>query len=225
MSRNIISVKSVIDSLPLFIKKKYIKRKSREQLHEYWTSPRDGKNLPSEYLKGQERSIFLLNLIKKYAGLNSSILEIGCNVGRNLNELFCAGFKDLSGIEISANAVELMKESYPLMAQRIKIYNGPVENLILNFPDNHFNLAFSMAVLEHIHTDSEFIFPHIARIVKNVLVTIEDERGISTRHFPRNYKDVFERLGMKQVKEMSLKKIKVPQLDRNFVSRVFKKIV
>lgn len=216
-------LKIVNDNLPLSLKKKYIKRKSREELFKYWNAPDDGRNMPMEYLRCRERSIFLLSLITKHIDKESRILEIGCNVGRNLNELFCAGFDNLSGIEISKNAIATMGEAYPEMAKQIAVHNGPVENLIQNFEDDSFDLVFTMAVLEHIHTDSEFVFPHMARITKRVLVTIEDEKGLSWRHFPRNYKKVFENLGMRQIEEVRLRAIKVPGLNGNFVARVFKK--
>lgn len=216
-------VKIVNDSLPIFIREKYIKRKDRDELFKYWRSPDDGKNMPTEYLKGRERSIFLLNLLSKYVNKKDKILEIGCNVGRNLNELFCAGFNNLSGIEISKNAIEVMKTAYPNMVGAIKVYQGSVEDFIEGFEDDSFDSVFTMAVLEHIHTDSEFIFSHMARIAKKILVTIEDERGVSWRHFPRNYKRVFEDLGMRQIEEVSFKRVRIPGLDNKFFARVFKK--
>ncbi|MDP2943351.1 MAG: class I SAM-dependent methyltransferase, partial [Candidatus Omnitrophota bacterium] len=185
--------------------------------------PYDGKNIPSEYLKDKERSIFLLNLAKRYIEEGQKVLEIGCNVGRNLNELFLSGFYDLSGVEISKNAVEMMRKAYPDMAGKIKIYNGAVESFIEDFKDNSFDLVFTMAVLEHIPTESEFIFSHMARIAKKNLITIEDERGLSWRHFPRNYKKIFEKLGLKQIQEISLRDVRVPGLSADFVARVFKK--
>jgi hypothetical protein len=87
-------VNKIHDTLPLFIKKIYVKRKSRDELFEYWSSPNDGKNMPDLYLTGKERSAFLLNLVNKYTAKENIILEVGCNVGRNLNELFSADFKN-----------------------------------------------------------------------------------------------------------------------------------
>ncbi len=217
-------VKTANDSLPLFIKKAYIKRKNREELRKYWIAPSDGKNMPSEYLKGKERSIFLVNLIKRYIGEEDRILEIGCNVGRNLNELFSSGFCDLSGVEISKNAVDMMKGAYPDMAAKAKIYNGPVENFIGDFEDDSFDLVFTMAVLEHIPSESEFIFSHMTRITGKNLITVEDERGISWRHFPRNYKKIFEDLGLRQIEEIDFRKITVPGISKDFMGRVFKKL-
>ena len=70
---------------------------------------------------------------------------------------------------------------------------------IVEFDDSHFDVVYTMAVLMHIHPDSEFIFKEITRITKDRLIVIEDEKCISPRHFPRNYKSVFENLGMRQI--------------------------
>jgi hypothetical protein len=142
-------------------------------------------------------------------------------VGRNLNCLFQNGFVSLSGIEINESAVLLLKRQYPEMAARASIRNAPVEDVIRTFRDNEVDAVFSMAVLEHIHSQSEWVFREIVRITRGVLITIEDEEGISWRHFPRNYKKIFEGLGMKQVEVRDC--AGVPGLGASFAARVFKK--
>lgn len=196
--------------------------KSRSDLHQYWKEPWDDPNLPQSYLEGEPRSQFLVEIVKRYAHPNARILEIGCNVGRNLNYLFLAGFKELSGIEISEKAVQLLKQSYPKMAGHASICNKSVEESIRDFEDNEFDVVFTMAVLEHVHEDSEWIFSEIVRITRGFLITIEDERCVSWKHFPRNYKAVFEFEGMKQVEEINCSKVE--GLYSNFFARVFKKI-
>lgn len=196
--------------------------KSRDKLHQYWRQPWDGLNLPQDFLGGKVRSQFLVEIMKRYAKPNTKILEIGCNVGRNLNYLFLAGFKNLAGIEISEKAVQLLEHSYPEMARHTRIYNEPIEKIIKKFEGCKFDVVFTMAVLEHIHTDSEWIFPEMVRITKDFLITIEDECGISWRHFPRNYKKVFEPLGMRQIEEINCSE--VDGLNSSFFARIFKKV-
>ena len=108
------------------------------------------------------------------------------------------------------------------MARYAKIYNLPLEEIIQEFKDCQFGIVFTMAVLEHIHTDSEWIFPEMARITEKYLITIEDERSLSWRHFPRKYKKIFESLGMKQIQEFSCSEVN--GLKSNFFARIFKKI-
>ena len=79
-----------------------------------------------------------------------------------------------------------------------------------------------MATLQHIHNDNKFIFDEIVRITKKNLITIEDEKGISWRHFPRNYKTIFEKLGLKQIEEIRCSDLGIN--NSNFYARVFTKI-
>ena len=81
---------------------------------------------------------------------------------------------------------------------------GSAETLIPTLCDKAYDLTLTMAVLEHIHTESEWLFEHVARISGTWLLTIEDEEGRSWRHFPRNYQPIFEGFGFRQVKHERL---------------------
>lgn len=175
--------------------------KSRAELHEYWRAPNDTANPPDYYLQGEPRSRFLLDLIQQHVGSAGSILEIGCNVGRNLHFLYQAGYRSLAGIEISAGALEMMRQHFGEMAAHSRIIHSPVEDAIRALRDREFDAVYTMAVLEHIHPDSEWIFREMVRVCGKCLITIEDEGDISPRHFPRNYRQVFEPLGLRQVYE------------------------
>jgi len=196
-------------------------RKTREEIHAYWRHPSDGRNLPQDYARGNECSEFLVNLIKRYGTPQSAILEIGCNVGRNLHYLSVNGFRQLTGIEISDEAVKLGRATYPEMREQVKVVNAPAEEALPAFGGNAFDIVFTMAVLQNIHPESQLVFSEMARITKAFLITIEDEHGVSWRRFPRNYKMVFEVLGFKQVYESKCDE--VVGLGRNFVARVFRK--
>lgn len=175
------------------------KQKSRAEVQQYWRQPGDDFNRPGEYTKGVEKSYFLARLVGNYIKAGS-ILELGCNVGRNLNCLYIYGYKNLTGVDISPAATKLLTEQYPEMAKSATIYTAPIETIIEDFDDEAFDVVFTMAVFEHIHKDSEWIFPEVARIARKILITIENERWYSWRHFPRNYQKVFEPLGMRQLR-------------------------
>ncbi len=202
--------------------KKNVQHKSRNEIHQYWKDPSDDMNPPEGYVDAKERSLFLIDIVKRYVSQDARIIEIGCNVGRNLNYLFQNGFKNLEAIEISEKAVQLLKKTFPDMAQHIEVYNMPVEEKIKTFEKDRFDVVFTMAVLEHIHSESEWVFQEMVKMTKEYLITIEDEHHLSWRHFPRNYKSIFEPLGMKQVEEINCKEIK--GLGSHFQARIFKKI-
>ncbi len=181
-------------------------------------------NQPFKYLREdlEIRSKFLLQLITKNCAKNIKILELGCSVGRNLNILYHNGYKNLAGIEINKQSIELMEERYSEMYKTIDIYTSTIENAIKHILDLEYDLIFSMAVLEHVHTDSEFIFREIARITKTFLITIEDESSKTWRHFPRDYNEVFSKVGFHQIESICCKK-ESTGFNTNFVARVFQK--
>ena len=199
---------------------------SRKEILDFWrkTSSKSSieDNSPSHYLKGQERSIVLLELIKEHLLYKDIILEIGCNVGRNLNALYQTGYKNLYGIELNKEAIQLMKKVFPAIYNKDRIINSSIEDTIKTFSDNSFDLTFTMAVFEHIHYESDFIFDEVMRISKKYILTIEDEKTVwSNRHFCRNYKDIFEKNEWRQIFERNCQELKI--LDDRFWVRLFKK--
>ena len=91
-----------------------------------------------------------------------------------------------------------MREAHPDLA-RCAI-NEPVEIAIRKLPDAAYDWIYTMPVLEHVPRDSDWVFEHIVRVARSTLIAIEDERSTSPLHFPRNYRDVFSRFGLREIK-------------------------
>ncbi|MBI2617117.1 methyltransferase domain-containing protein [Candidatus Gottesmanbacteria bacterium] len=193
-------------------------QKSREDLVHYWQNP-SWKNQPEFYIQGDNKSKFLLHIIKNYASKKASILELGCNVGRNLHYLQQAGFNNLSGVELNEKAIKMLRKTYPDLSKKAKIYHSTIEEKTRLFQKNQFDVTFTMAVLEHIHPESYWIFDEIVRITDKALITIENEKHVHWSSFPRNYKRIFEKLGMKQVEEYQCRDVE--GLGNTYFARVF----
>lgn len=190
--------------------------RGKGDIHSYWRAPDEG-NAPVGYVEGAERSAFLVRLLQKYATPASRIIELGCNVGRNLNALKAAGFEDLSGIEINPKALTLMRTTYPGLAESAKVSPGAIEEILPAL--GHFDCVYTMAVLMHIHPDSEAVIFDAMSRQADLIVVIEDEVSRSWRGFPRNYRRIFEARGFRQVEEQSCANI--PGLNVEYVARVF----
>ncbi|EHK54145.1 class I SAM-dependent methyltransferase [Allomesorhizobium alhagi] len=176
---------------------KNTKQMSLSGILAYWQHP-DEINSPETYTKGAiGRSLFLIDCMKKHATQDSRILEIGCNAGRNMAFLHNAGFPRLAGIEINQAAVDHLRQTFPEL-KKARIIVSSIEEAIKQIPDNAFHVIYTMAVLEHIHWESDWIFGELARVSPKI-ITIEDEVTESPRHFKRNYKAIFTDLGFKQV--------------------------
>jgi len=86
-------------------------------------------------------------MLSKAEGI-TSILECGCNIGRNigfLNEILPAASKSI--IEISKPAYEFVTSHFKLD----KTFNGAIVES--NFTEGEFDLVYTMGVLIHIHPD------------------------------------------------------------------------
>lgn len=190
-----------------------IKKNTLEDCLKHWKNPQD-HNDPVNYNKKHtyQRSRYLVSIFNKYIkNRNFNILEIGCNCCRNLHYLYNANYNNLTGIEINKNALDLQKAFFPNL--KAKYINSSIEDYILKFKDNEFDIVFSMAVLQHIHIDSNWTFEHIARITSKYIVLIELE--------VRNYKNIFEWFSFKQIEKRSchlikgLEKYKMMIFERN----------
>jgi SAM-dependent methyltransferase len=191
-----------------------IKKNTLEECLNHWANPKD-HNQPENYNKSytSQRSKYLYGLLKKYKiPVTSKILEIGCNCCRNLNYIYSKGYTKLTGIEINKNAVELKKKLFPKL--KANIINSSIEDYILYLNDNKFDVIFTMAVIQHIHLDSNWIFEHIARINKKWLIIIELD-------LYRNYESIFTNLGYEQIEVRSCKLI---QGLEKYKARIFKKV-
>lgn len=72
------------------------------------------------------------------------ILEVGCNIGVQLLYLYKMGFKNLYGIEVNPEVIEIGKS----ITKNINFIQGSA--LDIPFKDNYFDLVFTSGVLIHI---------------------------------------------------------------------------
>lgn len=121
----------------------------------------------------------------------STILEIGCNRGMNLEALRSLGYR-VSGVEPSEYARSQAKPS-------LVIVNGTAQDL--PFEDKKFDLVFTAGVLIHIpFEDLPKIFQEMDRVSKKYILFCEyfaeeeemvKYRGYDDQLWKRNYKKLF----------------------------------
>ena len=168
-----------------------------KELHDYFTAE-DGGAYPHAYAGYPQRGEMVARVASVICAKDEPVLELGCNIGRNLQGMLLAGYTNLSGVEINPASRIAMQEVYPELAQIIKLNTAPIESVITFMPTNSYGLVFTMTVLMHIHPDSTWIFPHIARIAKKLL-TIENERADTRARWSRDYGRIFRGLGATEI--------------------------
>jgi SAM-dependent methyltransferase len=165
------------------------------ELHEFWRQAEPEDNEPLAYTKPVDRSR-VLSLILADVPRNARVLEVGCNVGRNLAYLADSGYTALEGLEINPHAVSLLRETYPQLDDT-PIHLGAAEELLPELA-GPYDLVYTMAVLEHIHPSSTVVFDEICRLADTILA-IEPARGrefLSSRQYPHDFRRVFRQRGM-----------------------------
>ena len=169
----------------------------RDQLLKFWQQPEPEGNVPDSYIGATHRSEMLLEQLGPLP-FGSRILEVGCNVGRNLAYLKDRGYPNVEGVEISPHAVALLRKTYPQLADA-DIHVGAAETVLPSL--SPYDLVFTMAVLEHIHPDSVDVFDEIARLGRAV-VAVEPSPNSphdTSRQHPHDLEAEFTHRGLRLV--------------------------
>ncbi len=126
-----------------------------------------------------ERTDFIVKVFEKYIPKDSSILEIGGGDGRNIIALQSAGYHNTAWVD---------KES-----------GGSIED-IFPVPED---VIFTMSCLFLIPKGNEWVFEKIAKMAKKYLITVEGETTKGNGVIGRDYQQVFEPFGFKQIEHQT----------------------
>ncbi len=136
--------------------------------------------------------------IKSFGGLD--VLELGCGPGGNLVELASLGRPPLSitGCDISSTMLAIAGSNLGCRARLVK-----TDGKSLPFPDDAFDVAYTVTVLQHVTDDADFVsvVSELARVTRHRLILYEEafpyhRRSIRTLPVPLvNIAAIFADLG------------------------------
>lgn len=128
---------------------------------------------------------------------DAKILEVGCNVGCQLQILQQMGFTNLYGIDIQSYAIEKAKE----LSKGINIIQGSAFDL--PFKDDYFDLVFTSGMLIHIQPERELfkVLNEINRVSKQYIMGFEcyspewdtvNYRGSTDLYWKGDYAEIYQ---------------------------------
>lgn len=174
---------------------------------DYWTDPKAwAGTVDPEYIKicspefffhfdhFSERIARALEATGIYS--SSSILELGCSIGRNLNYLQKSGCTNLHGVDINPKSIVIARA----WTDGIEYETMPIQDYLK--PDRSFDVIFTQSVLMHIPPEDEWIFERMAQVAQRCILTHEVEVGWGLGpefKWVRDYQDVFSEFGFEQV--------------------------
>jgi SAM-dependent methyltransferase len=176
---------------------------------------RSGEYSPAYYAyRGPDgTSESLRETVERYVAREAPVLEVGCSAGRHLAHLHRHGFEDLTGVDVNADALEVMAEAYPALAEAGTFHVAAIEDAAAGFADDRFAATYSVETLQHLHPDADGTLAELARVTGSLLVTVENEGNAGTDRsgtsvtyvdddlplYHRNWAEVFTDLGFVQV--------------------------
>lgn len=196
----------------------------RSGIAEKWRSARKGDGIGYQhYIELEEDSKVLLGEIVSRSEPADRVLDLGCNVGRELNHLWGLGYRNLTGVEIGEEPVRAMREVFPEMASGSRIINDSMTDAIRNFKDAEFDLVYAHGSLISLSAREQFVYDEMVRVTRAIIMTMENEW--SGMLFPRDFGAVFTRRGMQSILEQEVPVVN-PETGRvkKTMLRVFKKI-
>jgi SAM-dependent methyltransferase len=179
-------------------------------VREAWAT-RSGAYSPEYYAHHgpDERSRTVRAVLDDHVGPEASVLELGCSSGRHLAHLAANGYEDLAGVEVNADAFDVMADHYPDLAATGTFYRDAIEAVLPTFETGQFDAVFSVETLQHVHPDEAWVFADVARVAGDLVLTVEnegEEDGPDVRRvddgvplYHRDWRGVFTALGLAEV--------------------------
>ncbi|WP_440991978.1 class I SAM-dependent methyltransferase [Haloarchaeobius baliensis] len=178
---------------------------------------RSGEYSPEYYAYrgSDEASELLVSTLTERVGTDASVLELGCSSGRHLAALEAAGFSDLTGVDVNAEAIDVLVDTFEELAATGTFQVAAIEEFLPELPNGAFDAVFTVETLQHVHPDEAWVFAEIARVTGSLLVVVENESGeFGTRTtvrggiplFYRDWHDVFTDCGLTEVASGSTKR-------------------
>ncbi len=94
--------------------------------------------------------------------LDAKILDVGCNFGSLIFNLYQNGYKNIYGVDVNRNAIEHGRTRYTAIVDRLETQ----EFGVLSFPDESFDVVLMFDVIEHIPSVERFLGDEVYRVLK-----------------------------------------------------------
>ncbi len=94
---------------------------------------------------------------------NYNIIDIGCNFGSLINNIYNSEYQNVVGIDISHSKIVEGKKIYSNISDKLFEYDG----VNIPFENQYFDVVMMFDVIEHIPNVSEYLITQVNRILKS----------------------------------------------------------
>lgn len=142
-----------------------------------------------------------IEYFKDVVAKNSRILDLGCNSGRHLTALHSAGYTELNGVDVMAEALEKFRTTFADSYSACTLHHDFFQRFLLLCNDQKFDVTYTIgATIELVHPSFDIVREMCRVTRRDVLMVIQPDRHA----YPRFYKKEFMRNSFKLKSEKRL---------------------
>ncbi|MFC1673123.1 methyltransferase domain-containing protein [Pseudomonadota bacterium] len=149
---------------------------------------------PDNFVDFDRPSQALCDAVEKFVGaLDAPILDLGCNVGRHLDDLRKRGLSNLHGVDAMQAALNKMAEVYPSTHEMAQLKHDLFQSYLMDQASQSFDIVYTHgATVELVHPSFDIV-RHVCRVTQNYVILIQNE--ILPNGYPRFWHYEFARHG------------------------------
>ena len=144
-----------------------------------------------------------IDYFERHIDKKDKILDLGCNSGRHLNELYKKDYKKLHGVDIMNSALLLFEREFPKTFMNVKIEKDFIQRNLLKTTHYFYDTLYTIgATIELIHPSFDIIGQMCRVVKKNIIILIQP----NAHNYPRFYVYEFSKYGFNVIEEKKLGK-------------------
>ena len=149
---------------------------------------------PDNFVKFDVPSQVLCEAVEKFVSApDARVLDLGCNVGRHLNDLRKRGLTNLHGVDAMQAALNKMAEVYSETHKMARLKHDLFQSYLMDQADRSFDIVYTHgATVELVHPSFDIV-RHVCRVAQNYVILIQNE--ILPNGYPRFWHHEFARHG------------------------------
>lgn len=154
-----------------------------------WAHGAPGKlQTPHNYTKIDADAKLLLDWVERVSpDRNARILDVGCNCGRHMIELWDRGYRNLVGVDAMKSAIALFAERAPAIFKATEVHNDLFQRFLMKQPDRSYDVLYSHgATIELVHPSFD-IAAHMCRIARSHICLLLSPDNVFRREWLKQF--------------------------------------
>jgi SAM-dependent methyltransferase len=119
---------------------------------------------------------------------DSSVVDLGCNSGRHLNEMYRNGFRHLTGVDASGRGLRQFKEVYADTHAAADVHHDLFQRFLLRQADRSFDALYTFGgTIEEVHPSFPMV-REICRVTRSLVMCVLKDTTPHARYWVHEFR-------------------------------------